>query len=198
MCPKGFEITCRKCGQPLDTHILKCPSEDSLSLDYIAGFFDGEGTASIKASKTSKSWCGVGFTPRLSFTQKTSEILEKIAYELGIAGKGFKLHHRLTGSRGAYGECHRLEINKFDDVLRIAKMLQPRCQLKKRQLEIVIQATELLLKTGYPQRRGYKSSIPKETVEKLLRLTEEIRRLNSKNPEHRNYTDLEVVRKSLA
>ncbi len=195
MHPKGFEITCRKCGQPLEAHVLSCPSEDSLSLDYIAGFFDGEGTAQISVSKSPKTWCGVQFRPRIGFYQKTPEILEKIAYELGVAEKGFKLTRRLTGSKGSYGECYRLEIVRYDDVLRIAKMLQPRCQLKKKQLEIVIEATELLLKTGYPQRRAYKSAIPKETIKKLLELTEEIRQLNSK---HRKYTDLEVVRKSLA
>jgi hypothetical protein len=197
MCPKGFEITCRKCGQPLEAHILKCPSKDSISLDYIAGFFDGEGTASIKASKTTKSWCGVAFMPRLGFFQKTPNILEKIAVELGLANKGYKLHHRLTGSKGAYGECYRLEVNGIEDVLRIAKMLEPRCIIKKRQLQIVIEASELLLKTGFPQRRGYVSSIPKETIKKLIELTEEVRKLNSMRPDARQYTNLEAVRKAL-
>jgi hypothetical protein len=196
MSPNGFDITCRKCGQPLESHILSCPSKDSISLDYIAGFFDGEGSVGIKASKTAKSWCGVTFVPRLAIYQKTPEILEKIAVELGLGNKKFKLRHRLTGSKGAYGECYRLDIQKLDDVLRIAKALLPRCQLKKRQLEIVTEAAKLLLETGYPQRRGYKSAIPKETIKRLIQLTEEIRELNAQK--HRNYTDLEVVRKALA
>jgi len=192
LCPSGYEIICRKCGHPLEAHVLSCPSGDSLSLDYIAGFFDGEGSAILSVKKAKNTWCGVHFVPRIEFFQKTPEILEKIACSIGVAPKGFKLRHRLTGSKGAYGECYRLEISKIEDVNRIAKILAPRCHLKKQQLELLIEATELIMKTGFPQRRGYKSKIPKETIKRLIDIAEKIRKLNGRK--FKRYTDLETLR----
>jgi len=104
-----------------------------MNLDYIAGFFDGEGSIGLKLTKE-KSTMGFGLRPRLSFTQKNRQILEEIHKTLGIGSVVRRNHMGISDSY-----VHVLDINNFQECRKFLALLGSRVVLKHKQVAILAQ-----------------------------------------------------------
>lgn len=82
-----------------------------MSWDYVAGFFDGEGSVGFQKKKGR-------FYPRIIFTQKDRKILELIKSFIGFGN--------IYGTRS-----RNLEIDRHEDCLELAEKLIPRTFVKK-------------------------------------------------------------------
>lgn len=181
-----FDMVCKDCGESLEAHDIVCPNTKGLSLGWIAGFIDGEGTFSIRTKRNKQYSFGIEFVPTISIYQKNPVILKEIASTLNVV-KPQKLQHRVTGSKGAYGEAFRLSIEAQDNVLRITKMLKPQIRLKQKQADNVIEAAEILLHKG----------ITHETFKRLVVLVRETRALNGLPPDDARTVKLEPYLKNV-
>jgi intein/homing endonuclease len=149
-----------------------------MNLDYIAGFFDGEGCASLALVRHPTAVYGYKLGPRIRITQKTREILDQIQEFLGM------------GKVRPDTRCWNLHIERRQDCLRFVELIAPRSKLKSKQL--------LLLKDGLETtsegRGGIGVYLPKDRMLHALDLIEQIRNLNG-NKRVRN--DLASVRKNV-
>ena len=95
-----------------------------LSLDYIAGFFDGEGSFVVKISRDDRYRSGYHVVIKVTITQKDRGILEMIKETLGIDAKIY-FHSR------SRDKLWYLEIYRLDDVRKFVNLVCPRLVLKK-------------------------------------------------------------------
>ena len=139
-----------------------------LNLDWIAGFFDGEGSCYISVKRGTKRGSGRHrwqFGPRIIITQKDKGILEKIKETLGMG--------RIIRSRNGNGDLKEYQwyIRKKQDFKKFIALMEERIVLKRRQL--------LLLKeyiTLNPGRKHWCSN-PKSLL-RALEIALEISKLN--------------------
>jgi len=134
---------------------------ENVSLDYIAGFFDGEGSVGIKVSRDSKRKYAYFFGGRIAITQKDRTILDAIQKTLGFGVVTMK------------GDgCYRLTINSENDCLRFIELMENRVLLKREQLR--------LLKEFYKYRKKCRDwHFSKESTLALLNLAERMQILNN-------------------
>ena len=59
----------------------------NLTLDYIAGFFDGEGSIIVRLKKDPRYHAGYQVVLKITLHQKSKAILEEILKSLGVDGK---------------------------------------------------------------------------------------------------------------
>jgi DNA-binding XRE family transcriptional regulator len=104
--------------------------------DYIAGFFDGEGFATLRVTlQDREGGHRIYVTPRLGFTQSSSraEVIEAIQRYLGLG------HIRRNNS----GIIH-LTIDRREDVKRLVELMKDRVTVKRETLLIVKEAIQIL------------------------------------------------------
>jgi len=77
----------------------------SMNLDYIAGFFDGEGSVSLQFHRMPSCKYGYQFLPAIIITQKNRQIIEAIQSFLKVG----RLYPRRTG-------VWNLEVRKQSDI----------------------------------------------------------------------------------
>lgn len=107
-----------------------------MNADYIAGFFDGEGFATLRVILLDREdGHRVYVTPRLGFTQSSSrvEVIEAIQRYLGFG------HVRRSNS----GIVH-LTIDRREDVKRFVELMKDRVTVKAQTLLIVEEAIQIL------------------------------------------------------
>ena len=93
-----------------------------LSLDYIAGFFDGEGSFIVKITRDKRYKSGYHIVVKVAIPQKNKEILEMIKDSLGIEANIY-FHSR--------DKLWYLEIYRLNDVKKFVDKVCPRLILKK-------------------------------------------------------------------
>jgi intein/homing endonuclease len=150
-----------------------------MNLDYIAGFFDGEGSASVALVRHSTAVYGYKVGPRIRITQKTREILDQIQEFLAMGG--------IRRDR----KCWNLHMERRQDCLRFVELIAPRAKIKSKQLLLL---KEVLETTDDGRQGGIGVYLPKNRMLHALDLIEQIRNLNG-NKRVRN--DLGSVRKNV-
>jgi len=134
-----------------------------VSLDYIAGFFDGEGSARIcirKGSWNKSTAFGYFFNPHIDCSQKDRWILDLIEGQLGF-GKVAKLSH------GFYWV-----ISNRKDCLKFISIFKGKVFLKQPQLELLEHF--LLMRKPY-------EPYTKEICLEVLSIIQKLCHLNSKH-----------------
>ena len=111
-----------------------------LTWDWVAGFFDGEG--SVNGSYDRKTLRGTKM--RLEISQADETILRRIQRFFG-AGVIFE-----NKTRGRRRRCWYLRVNKKDDVVRIATQLQQHVRLTRKREALALAASFWLVP---PERR---------------------------------------------
>lgn len=135
----------------------------SLNLDYIAGFFDGEGSVRIcirKAIWNKSSSFGYFFNPHIDCSQKDREILDLIKSEL----------HMGRVDKQKYGFVWI--VNKRDDCLKFIGLMKERVLLKRPHFDLL--EFFLLMRKPY-------EVYTKEVCLEVLSLIEKLCHLNSKH-----------------
>lgn len=137
-----------------------------MNLDWIAGFFDGEGSVSLRVARNSTCKSNYQFLPEITIGQKTPFIINAIHKRLRLG------HVYPMGGGWQFVVHSRSEICKF-----ISIMLTRTC-LKKRHLLLLKRALSLLANQPKPSERFRGKGLSKETMLQLVGIVEEIRGLN--------------------
>jgi hypothetical protein len=116
-----------------------------ISWDYVAGFFDGEGSVGFQKKKGR-------MYPRITFTQKNPKILELIRTFIGYG--------TIYGTHSI-----NLEIDRHEDCLELAEKLIPRTFVKRDALMRMVQFIKN--RKWKPQSRKIPIKLNKEEFEKL-------------------------------
>jgi|GEM_PF-717085 hypothetical protein len=129
---------------------------------YVAGFFDGEGSAIVITVRTElmNDAATYTFRPIISISQKTTDVLEEIRDTLGYGhlDKGHNTGKYIVNSRG--------------NIIRFVDDISPYTYLKTKQLVLLKEFA--VFKGPY----GGKGMYPKDVLEKLIDYRDEIHKLN--------------------
>jgi len=134
-----------------------------LSIQYIAGFFDGEGSVSIAANYYNRK---APAGPLLSFSQRDYKILNQIQYSLGCGA----IH-----TRTKVGSYH-LRIMGKKKVIKVAKLLLPYAVVKKAHLSLILEYCDWVRDTSRP-------CLTQQEIKNRFRLLAKLRKLNHKYSE---------------
>lgn len=140
---------------------------DCLSLEYIAGFIDGEGCFTI---------LNVGhdcYAPNFCIVNTNLQLLQRIQKFLSHNLKIYTRHPKNPN----WKICYQVYTDNIDDCKSIARLLEPYLMIKKKQAQIIMQ---------YPRARHINiGGVPqKDMATKSLqqKLRNRIRRLNKLGP----------------
>jgi len=130
---------------------------------YIAGFFDGEGSAMVLTIRI-KEKGGYHFRirPVIKITQKTKRILMLI--------KNFFGYGTLMRSHITSGECWIFQINGHEKILKFINQISPYSILKKKQLLLIQEMISLQIKTNQPYEQSQ--------LGKIIDIRDEVHSLN--------------------
>lgn len=137
-----------------------------MNLDWIAGFFDGEGSVSLQFHRMPSCKYGYQFLPCISISQKTRNILECIQKQLQM------------GRLYTNGEQWRLEIRRQQNLRQFVTLFSSRTQMKRQQLLLLIEALGLLHQGPMRGAELWGGALPKSNVLRLLEIVVAIRELN--------------------
>ena len=154
-----------------------CDRLGCMNLDWMAGFFDGEGSVSLQIYRSTSHRCGYGFAPRVSIAQKKRGVLDEIENILQIG-------HVYRGSRSTW----RMEVRDRAELIKFCSLFLNRVRLKRTQLALLRKAILLL------QDRKAKI-LSKELSIRLVETAQQIRHLN--DHARNRHTDPVKVRRSL-
>ncbi len=126
-------------------------SEIKISKEYLAGFFDGEGSLTIRFRKDNRYKNGVQILPRINITQANKEILEKIKRTTKCGNIYF---NRRDGTWS-------LDIYKIDELIKFTKMIKDKVIVKRKSLEKFYLILLMIKK---------KQHLDKKNLEKIKRL----------------------------
>lgn len=130
-------------------------------MDYIAGFFDGEGCVTLSIRRSQSCKYSYRFQPIVDIGQRSRPVLANIQRTLQMG---------CLRKRGGYW---RLTIAERQQVHRFVTFFSERSQLKRKQLRLLREALGLL-----PRRGGWRNTLPKSNVIRLLAIVKKIRDLN--------------------
>lgn len=133
--------------------------------DYIAGFFDGEGSAMvITVKRTMKSGAIFRFRPVIRIAQNNREVLDEM--------KDFLSFGHVTKSSN---DCHLYVVNGLDNVLLFIEKITNHCHLKT---DVLLKVKELALFQKNASKRNKPYTL-NETL-KMLDLRDQVFALNQK------------------
>ena len=141
-------------------------------MDYIAGFFDGEACFTISTSIDKKALAVGRFpiivSPRISITQSdvSGNVLEIIKTFLGMGHVYYHTRHKRIRNGRKVKEI-TFRIYRRDDLKKIIKLLEDKVIVKKRQLNLLNEALNLLKNK-------------RENIKRIIQIANEInpRRMN--------------------
>jgi hypothetical protein len=133
--------------------------KNKISKSYIAGFFDGEGSAMALTHRVKEK---IGYhyriRPVIKIVQKTKPILMEIKEHLGYG--------TVVLNYVKSGECWTYQLNGQKNILRFIKTVEPYCRLKNRQLKLIEKMISFQIKKNQPYER--------ELFEKIINTRDEI------------------------
>lgn len=147
----------------------KLKDDYTINLDYIIGFFDGEGCVSASKIKKLK---GFMLRPEINIRNTNKNILlqiEKYLKNRGITGKVY-LHSKISISKNRKRGYH-YRIVKLEDILKFTFLLKDKSQIKHKQLNLLHDF--LLCRMEKKKRR-----IPLTYTKKDIEIFEKIQLLN--------------------
>ena len=113
--------------------------------DYIAGFFDGEGSLIIRFKKDLRYLNGFQIKPNIDIAQKNLQVLKNIKNKLKIG----KLY--LNKKEGVW----HYNIFKFKDLSKFVKIIKRRVVVKKEKLERFEKCINMLVKKEHLTPSGF-------------------------------------------
>ncbi len=114
-----------------------------VSLDYVAGFFDGEGSVVVRFVRDGRYRAGYRVSTKVVFVQKERGVLEEIRETLGMG----HLYRRRDG-------VWYLEIYRREDLRRFVDLMVGRVVVKRGALERLGRVLELLEAGVHGSREG--------------------------------------------
>ena len=144
-------------------------------LNYIAAFFDGEGSATIRILKKDKLRIYYKFDPSISMVQKTEDVLLQIKGILGF-GKIYKGNNN----------CYRYQISNHKDILKFIKLTIPYSIVKPIHLSLI---KKLIL---FKETKTRNCPYIKKELDIMLKIRDELHKLNGGKIK---YTTKHILRK---
>jgi hypothetical protein len=138
-----------------------------MNLDWIAGFFDGEGSASVRIAHNATCKYGFQIAPEITISQKRRAVIKAIHRRLGFG------HVYPTGRSG-----WQFALHSRADIERFSALMQKRSVLKRRQLGLLTRTLRLLERQGTPSARFRGGCLSKDTMRELLLIAKQMRTLN--------------------
>lgn len=108
-----------------------------MSVEYIAGFFDGEGSVNIKQN--------IGCSPSISLGNTNKFVLEEILIFLKDVGLNFRLYNYHRKSR--YKDIYHLHTHDSRSIKAFCLMLKPYCIVKRNQISLMLNYLNLYQRT---------------------------------------------------
>jgi len=158
-----------------------------MNLDWIAGFFDGEGSVTLQPSRHRGCKYGYLFTPEITISQKSRLILDEIQRLLKIG--------KVLGERRGRFEIWRLRIRRHQEIRRFIVLFSRRVKMKKEQLSLLREGLDLLGQTPRGGSGLWFGAIPKPDILRLLEIAITIRKLNGKRGKRTN--NLEQIQQQI-
>jgi len=115
--------------------------------DYLAGFFDGEGSMIIRFKQDPRYQSGYQIKVNIDIAQKNLEILELIKSKLEMG----KIYFNKKEGIWHY------QIMKFDDLIKFASILKGRLFVKKKKLEKFESCLQIITKKKHLTSEGLES-----------------------------------------
>jgi len=165
----------------------------TLSLDYIAGLIDADGSFSISVSKNrykkadGTSTAQFGFVINFRQLEIAAKVLEEIQLVLG----GGSIY---THSHSGYQKMLTWQTTRGEESRRIAKILLPFLHIKNNSCELFIRALDLWLDTPREFGKGSgKPRIPDWVREEVIEISSQMNPSQQKETSRRNKEIRDVV-----
>jgi len=117
-----------------------------MNREYLAGFFDGEGSFLIKIKKDPRYRSGYQITPKINIAQKDKKLLIEIQKFLGM---GNIYIHRTD-------DLWHFEIYKLNDIEKFLNMIGSLLKIKKKRQRNFEQCIKMMLKKQHLSKEGCK------------------------------------------
>ena len=137
---------------------------------YIAGFFDGEGSASIITVKHKYKNGSISYTfrPIITINQKTKAVLDSILDYLGYG------HLDIVKKTSKHGGIYRYVVNSSGNVIRFVDDIAPYTFIKCEPLYLLRELAR------FQRENGGRGKYDRKIVEEVLELRHRVHVLNSK------------------
>ena len=119
-------------------------SWDYMNGNYIAGFFDGEGSLQVRIRKDERYKSGFQILMRAEITQKNKEILEILQNHLKMGNIYFNSHDKLW----------QYHIYKIRDLEKLIKVVLPKSIVKKDQLQRFSECIKIVVNRQHVTQEG--------------------------------------------
>ena len=113
--------------------------------EYIAGFFDGEGSLILRVRKDQRYKNGFQIKPHIDVTQKNPKVLRKIQHELNM-GKIYK--------NSSDDVCH-LCIYQTDDIVKFLELIKNHVIVKKAKLNKFLYCLKMFQNKKHLSQSGF-------------------------------------------
>lgn len=115
-----------------------------MNLDYIAGFFDGEGSFSIFVRKDERYRTGFHVSLRINMTQKDRNVLNRIQDFLGMGTISFHKSYKL----------YEYNIHRIKDVKKFIYLIGTKLIVKKNELNTFSKCVEIVSNKNHLKKEG--------------------------------------------
>lgn len=161
-----------------------------MNWDYIAGFFDGEGTIYFRVAKTKRKGFGYDITPNFRISQKDKNILEEIQkfMAFGYVG-GTRCHNGFTNEIQWSQRAHALNVQGAQNLEYLCDILSDRVITKKKQIDYLKEY--LILKKPYRF-----ASVPKQVMLQFLDIAQKTS-LSSVKPSRKYQEKITKIRQEI-
>jgi hypothetical protein len=137
-----------------------------MNWDYVAGFFDGEGTVSFAIIENSSGY-GYDIRPLVKISQKDKQILEEIQTFMNIGNTVSNSHYKKTNNIHWTQRAYSINVSSYQHQKFVCNMLKDRVHVKSKQFALLNDFLEL--KSMY-----FRKTVPKEITLKLLDIAEKV------------------------
>lgn len=108
-----------------------------LSVEYIAGFIDGEGSFMLLRDKNNRT-----YRPRCIISNTDIDVLRAIKYTFRLWDIKCNIHIQYSASV-RYKQCYVLQVVERTSLYNLCLILQPHLTIKQRRAEIIMRYIEL-------------------------------------------------------
>ena len=106
-----------------------------ISLDYVAGLFDGEGSIILRLKRDQRYRAGYQLIIKIALHQKNKLILEAFNQSLAVNGRIY--YHKRD-------KLWYLEIYRFEDIKKFVSLVGNKLVIKKPQVEKLVRILEIV------------------------------------------------------
>lgn len=115
-----------------------------MNTEYIAGFFDGEGSLSVRIRKDERYKSGFQVLLRAEITQKFKKVLEMLQQDLKMGNLHFNKHDKLW----------QYYIYKIRDLEKFVSMILPHSIVKLKRLERFYECIKIIINREHVTQEG--------------------------------------------